>query len=374
MNEGENSSIPQTPVFSSPNITSNNEPAQPNLDAEPIPQAITSSDVAAMSGTDAGTVAAAAASLVEEDAPAAVISGAAAKTAPTSNRQASGARFVFGSRRYQGNNANRDYIQLEYPEEKPRKSKKPLAIVATLLLLAGIGVGVYFLIPKGGNGTISQKTKDLYNTFANYMLYGEDKKDPIAGEYEYGSRYFYASLTKDEDREGYLKNAFEKYKKFKESYEYDRVDNKKLTEMIRKYETSLDLYYYTEVYPIIDDASLLVYYTDHGKEETEKNVGDFFAAYNKSSFEETRSFGDDYKNNTIGVLVSYEVLKLNNCIDDEVGVVVGRCRVAANTPYSSDMALVENYKKYGREKRSELLSLSREVFRNIWAIRGNLDE
>lgn len=372
MNEGENSSIPQTPVFSSPNIASNNEPAQPNLDAEPIPQAITSSDVAAMSGTDAGAVAAAAASLVEEDAPAAVISGATAKAAPTSNRQASGARFVFGSRRYQGDNARQDYIQLEYPEEKPRKSKKPLIIIAALLLLAGIGVGVYFLIPKGGNGAISQKTKDLYNTFANYMLYGEDKKDPIAGEYEYGSSYYYANLAGKSEREEYLKTAREKYDAFKKSYENDKVENEELTQRIQKYEKDFDLYFYTEKAPIVGGRDIVKNYILNGRDDTVKKIDEYYSEYNGSSLDSTKDYINEITVRIKGVLDNYDSLKASNCLDTKTYAVKTECRRSDNPAYSGSINAIDEYEKYMSGKIKEESFLRIYAYRSIFIIRRGL--
>jgi hypothetical protein len=95
MNEGENSNFSNNPNFSNQNLPSN---AASNLGAtnDSMPHAITSSDIAATAGTEAGVVAAAAA-MPENDARQAISS------APTSTGASSRSRFNFGNRRYNSN-------------------------------------------------------------------------------------------------------------------------------------------------------------------------------------------------------------------------------------------------------------------------------
>jgi uncharacterized protein YukE len=147
MNEGENSSMPQSPNFSSPNISAGGvQPSFPT-NTEPIQPAITSTDVAAMSGTGAGAVAAAAAALPENDAPATISSSPAA--APVSTAQRS--RFNFGANRFHAkesqpaaptfagapdyfNQAAGDiYLENEYQENKGNKKK-------LIFIIAGVAV------------------------------------------------------------------------------------------------------------------------------------------------------------------------------------------------------------------------------------------
>ena len=372
MNEGENLGIPQSPNFSSPNISSADDSLKQDLSSEPTQQAITSSDVAAMSGTDAGAVAAAAASMTEDDAPVAVSSGAITGSTQK-GAQPAGAHFNFGARRYHGSDNTRqaiinDYVQLEYPEVKPRKSKKWLFVVIVIILLAGIGVGVYFLIPKGGNGTISQKTKDLFYTFANYALYGEDKKEPLEGEYEYGSRYYYGTLMSDSDRESYLKTAKEKYDAFKKSYESDKVENEELTKKIQDYESDLDLYYYMNKYPVVLASVLFDYYAKNGKKATEDSISSYIAGYNESSFELTRAFGSDYKSMTLEALIKYEALVSRGCIILGSSTISHSCQTSSDAAYSGDAKRLSEYYEYVAKKIGATMTQSKKVFRGIWQI------
>lgn len=372
MNEGENLGIPQSPNFSSPNISSADDAPKQDLSSEPTQQAITSSDVAAMSGTDAGAVAAAAASMTEDDAPVAVSSGAITGSTQK-GAQPAGAHFNFGTRRYHGSDNTRqaninDYVQLEYPEVKPRKSKKWLFVVIAIILLAGIGVGVYFLIPKGGNGTISQKTKDLYNTFANYMLYGEDKKDPIAGEYEYGSNYYYGTLEGDSEREEHLKAAKEKYDAFKKSYENDKVENEDLTQRIQKYERDLDLYYYTEKLPIIGGGAITRNYILNGKDDTTKKIDDYYSEYNNSTLDSTKDYIKEITVRIKGVLENYDSLKANNCLNTSTYTIKTECRRSNNLAYSGSMNAIDEYEKYMSGKIKEESFLRIYAYRSIFVI------
>lgn len=181
MNEGENSSMPQSPNFSSPNISSNGD-TQPSFptNTEPIQPAITSTDVAAMSGTGAGAVAAAAAALPENDAPTTISS---TPSAPISSTQRS--RFNFGANRFHAkepqstaptfagapdyfNQAAGDiYLENQYQENKNSKKKLIIAIaVGVAVVVIGV-IGVISLMGGGGIGggkvLTAEDAKDKFN-------------------------------------------------------------------------------------------------------------------------------------------------------------------------------------------------------------------
>ena len=183
MNEGENSGIPQSPNFSSPNISSGDDLTQQNQDTEPTPQAITSSDVAAMSGTDAGAVAAAAASMTEDDERTDAIVSSGSFSRPTfTNRRYSNAQettqkpFSFAVENQQGGGSivinNSDY------DVKPRSRKKLIVGALALVILVAAAV---ILIPSLLNDqkeVVSEEVK-AWRRVANYMIYGEEKEDKI---------------------------------------------------------------------------------------------------------------------------------------------------------------------------------------------------
>ena len=157
MNEGENSNFSNNPNFSNQNFPSN---AASNLGAtnDSMPHAITSSDIAATAGTEAGVVAAAAAAMPENDARQAISS------APASTGASSRSRFNFGSRRYNSNSTPTtqpspifagapDYfnqaagdIVLE-GDKKPKGRKKAVAIVAIIAVIIAAVAAAVLLVP-----------------------------------------------------------------------------------------------------------------------------------------------------------------------------------------------------------------------------------
>lgn len=94
MNEGENFGMSNNPNFSSPNISSGNEPT-PIESAATTQQSIASTDIASMANTDAGIVAAAAAAMPENDTRQAIRS-----VPTTSQSSAAHPRFGLSNRRF----------------------------------------------------------------------------------------------------------------------------------------------------------------------------------------------------------------------------------------------------------------------------------
>lgn len=206
MNEGENSGMPQNQPFSSPNITPENNSTLFGPDIEPVREAVTSTDVAAMAGTDPGKVAAAAAAMPENDAPAAVSSGEPVNAAPNSY-----SRTGLRSRRYHGapqqqpasfegapeffNQAASDIV-LNY--DQPRSRKKPLIIALIIVLLIGGGIAGFFIysaIVDNATTLTAEKAKQLLtrddalaaSNFDDEMMeiLGERKNDDILFDAEY---------------------------------------------------------------------------------------------------------------------------------------------------------------------------------------------
>ena len=153
MNEGENSNFPQNYNFSSPNISTGD--ARPSmLGTEPTQPAITSTDVAAMSGTDAGDVAVAAAAMQENDAPRQAISSTPSASAPSTSR----ARLGFSNRRFNQATAQQsapsfagtpDYFNQavsDLPADNSSQGNKKKLIALIGLVVAAIAVVVVAIV------------------------------------------------------------------------------------------------------------------------------------------------------------------------------------------------------------------------------------
>lgn len=180
MNEGENSGIPNSPNFSSPNISSNNG-VDAGTQAIPTQQAITSSDISAMAGTGAGSVAAAAAAMPENDVPTAISSG---PSLSASNSNSERNRFNFGSRRFRDTKSSQpstpmfagapDYFNQAAGDielsgyETEKKNKKPFIIGGAILAAIIVVVCVAIFVPKSINSSSVKKYEDLKQLVADY--------------------------------------------------------------------------------------------------------------------------------------------------------------------------------------------------------------
>ena len=265
------------------------------------------------------------------------------------------------------------------PVEPPKKSKKPLFIglgVAAVAIIAVVAVVAF--IPsigqeEGGDGTISQKTKNLYYSFANYILYGEDKTDEFTEEYEYGSKYHYATLD-DDKREAYIKTSIEKFDAFKESYEKDNVEDDELSAKIDGYQKNLDLFLYIEKYPIISGSALLSAYVEKGKDETEKALKDYFDKFEESTFEETKVYGRDYLSRASSLISIYDSLNSAGCIDRDQDVIVGKCLYSQGTPNSTRVDQVQDFANYYNDKLAYEMNLAKNIYRDVWKINEALED
>lgn len=155
MNEGENSSMPNSTNFSSPNISPSDNQT-PVDTATPTQQDVTSSDISAMAGTDAGVVAAAAAAMPESDGRQAISSTPSA-SAPSTSR----ARLGFSNRRFNQAAAQQsapsfagapDYFNqavsdLPVDNSSQGNKKKAIALVGLVIAIVVVAVIAIVVVP-----------------------------------------------------------------------------------------------------------------------------------------------------------------------------------------------------------------------------------
>ena len=266
-------------------------------------------------------------------------------------------------------------IVINAEAEKKRLTRKKIiicstiiGIVAVIILIISVVVNLIKLSSNSSDGAISKQTITLYNSFSNYLLFGEDKTDSVDLEYEYGSMYYYTLLDTDDARDTYIKTAINKFNAFEESYQKDNVDNEELSTKISDYEKNIDLFFYTEKYPIISDGDLMSFYIENGKDETKKKLQEYFGKYSESSFDQTKKFGKDYESRSIGILTVYDTLKTNGCINTDIDVISKKCLNNPNSTYSGSISLASDFSSYYKNKRTDLLNLSKNIYRDVWKI------
>ena len=311
MNEGENSSMPNNPNFSSPNIASNDASMPLGTEVEPTQQAITSSDISAMAGTDAGAVAAAAAALPDNDAPTAVNSGVISSSPEPAAPQRS--RFNFGSRRFHGANSQSqqqtstlfsnapDYFSqaagdIQIDNGVKSDNKKKFIIGGIIAAVVAVVILAIVLLPKGTVAERAVKLRDLAKEYSSDVNLFEDSFEHAAKD---GFRLNGNRVTEDQynsNKDKYT-TSYNRVKEFRQKLnnysDLDVADNgtsNNLKEQVEKLKSALDGRMATyEAYSKIIPALYYAYYT----EASDEAIKELEASYNS---ENMKKVGELIKN------------------------------------------------------------------------------
>jgi len=225
MNEGENTGMPTTPDFSSPNTSPNPQPAQPVEQPAAPAEPSVSDERPAAPAEQSASVYAAAASLPAEDLtrPSQTISSGNNKPAGLSNRFGFARKFkkqepqqpvqpAFSNAPEYFNNAVQDIAIADAAADDAKRKRKKIALIAVaVLLVIGAGLGAFFLIQQA-NKPSANRVKTAFNRYANYVLYGEEKDSDIGA---YSATTAYTILDKyvnpDENYNNRLKELFDRF-------------------------------------------------------------------------------------------------------------------------------------------------------------------
>ena len=212
MNEGENTGMPKSPDFSSPNTSPDNSaPSQPSeLPEQPA---------AASAPAPAEPVISSAG---EDVRPAQSISsgvstrprfGFARKFKKAQQpAQAPAQQTVFGNAPEYFNNAVQDIVIADVAAADAKKKRKKVALIAlAVVAVLAAGLGIFLLIVQLSKPSASS-VKSAFNRYANYVLYGEEKNSDFG---EYSDTVKYTILDKydnvDENYNRRMKELFEKF-------------------------------------------------------------------------------------------------------------------------------------------------------------------
>ncbi len=108
-------------------------------------------------------------------------------------------------------------------QQKPKKALVIGAIAAAVLIVAGLIMGVMFGQGGGGSGDSGQVSsadqKTLFNSYVNYVMFGEDSSEDLTEERASEYRAYFESLVNDGDALiKYTLEANKKFGDFKTSY------------------------------------------------------------------------------------------------------------------------------------------------------------
>lgn len=338
MNEGENSSMPNNTNFSSPNISSSDNQT-PVDTVTPTQQDVTSSDISAMAGTDAGVVAAAAAAMPESDGRQA-ISSTPSVSAPSTSRT----RLGFSNRRFNQAAAQQsapsfagapDYFNQavsDLPVDNSSQGNKKKLIALVGLVIAVVAVVVIAIVvvpmlikpyPDGMTADIikselPEETIDTIGKFERQIKSISDQELKISPSVnQHADSNDVANL--DERMKLYEKayNSISKYEAMQyrsDTVEYFKNAKDKMAKMIPIYKTAVERY--KKIYAVVNgDAEVeslasLPGYDERLKNDLNGNVN--LKALNekyqkmKCSIEERTTVGTDCYN------LKQKLIKLEN--------------------------------------------------------------
>ena len=246
MNEGENSGMPNGPIFSSPNIAGSTPPS-------PVPGQNPQPEQPAAPGYDNPSVTTTVAAIPEIDE-----TPEKATITTSSVKQADGRSFLGGRRRFglsrQGNatapqtktfknapeffnQAMGDIVIADEAAAQSKKSKKKIAIIAViaLLVIGGIIAAVFGISTVTHNSKVSE-AKRAWTRFANYVIYGEEKDDPLpakASDVSHWAVRTYLSVNSEKSaiRAANEKSFYERYNKAKSQIDKIVADKTSIKEL-----------------------------------------------------------------------------------------------------------------------------------------------
>ena len=288
--------MPQSPNFSSPNISSDAEPITPASMMEDE----TTTDITAMPGTDAGAVITAAAAMTEDDAPVAVGSGAfGSSSADPASRTRT--RFGFGSRRYNGSRTTStapafagapDYFNeavgdINIAEEKPRGGKRKI-IIGAIIATVAIAIVCVSLCVLSQPKMEAKNLREAVNMYGNYLLTGEESTKDLPESIEiddtvsYHVGYVDASDNKEE-KEQYFSKLYTYYEYINNYYKQNK-NEKYNTEILSSSSVQFlgnAVYFFRHIDGMEENTNIDIYtyYRNNGEESAKRYINNIFRDY-----------------------------------------------------------------------------------------------
>lgn len=162
----------------------------------------------------------------------------------------------------------------------PQKSKKGLviALVLATLVLVGVGVGVMLLSKKNTANEIA-KSKDTFNVYANYLLFGDSVDNAIDVGLNDTEGAIYALDCKNKTQIE-CKEFFEEAKKLLDNFgnsNYKEGLSEEDTLEVENYFSIFDEYYNYIVFGEMNDDAILALYVENGYDGSIKYVEKYYS-------------------------------------------------------------------------------------------------
>lgn len=251
---------------------------------------------------------------------------------------------------------------------KPKKSKKWIIVVLILIIIIASICGIFLLM---NYFSASNQLKRAFNEYANFFLYNENSSADLKDLYNYGDRYYLATVQSDEMIQEHFRESEEKYKVFLEQYQkYITKDPNLISDdtkqLIDSYLDKIDLLRFLTLRPVLRMSSIIATYVEDPGQFS-NNIDEYYMPFNQSEVSTTRMYGEEYSALIHDFETALRAYTTHNCLKD------GRIDIVCqqNTENSS----LVNANAIYNDLTVSLLGASTEysglwvdVYRNIWNI------
>ena len=273
-----------------------------------------------------------------------------------------------GSRRYHNSSNDsgtpeffNDALAANTPVSQPQRSHKGLIIgIISVLAIALIVLILVFVLKNGGIGGIHNRAAVIskFNTYANYILFGEEKDSDIP-EYEY-TNYKIMDIyrsTNQEQIDAFVAKSNQLFKEFSEEYEKNEEIDKSYITYCDDYETTV----YSLQSTVIPESFLIKSYIEHGKSSTNSYIKTYYGSYTDK----------DILANNQRAEASYALIdvleKMSELACQKNGQIDMSCTEAAKNPELDE--LWGKYYQASAEAESTIEVSRANVIKNLWLIK-----
>lgn len=228
-----------------------------------------------------------------------------------------------------------------------RKIRKWVVVTVIAMVFVLVAVGV-FVVWKNNEAGEAEK---VFNRYANYLLYGEEKSNDISLQYD---RNLVFALDCEEISDEECKEFFARSKELLNDF-LDLENNvleESRSEDLNYLKQTFDDYYTNIMVGVLSEDEITRYYEANGYDETLKKIETFYRPYLDSADAATVSYGA-YKIEegklTIDLL---EQLNLKSCSEGEVCDAVADEELIERELDLSKNTYMKNYMSY---KRNDLI-------------------
>lgn len=218
--------------------------------------------------------------------------------------------------------ASGDIVLAGAEKKKPKLSTIIIVALAVLFAVVILVLAITRTIGGGGGGNI-KNTREAFNRYANYYLYGEDKTDDVMAEYSKSSESFFEEYIYGEDTApDYMKNIQDFFGSFYDLYNNDmnnlgEMDENNSKEYVDEYFQELKLVteYYSGKNLTISDV--LGFYLSGDRQGAAKSIEDYYTTYKEIGRIHDVDFYDLVTKVALDELTLVGEYKSAGCIADE---------------------------------------------------------